>query len=535
VICRRVGTITNHVARERAVVEDLDLDADDLDDDDDEFVGETDGARKMEPFPVDICHVNGEGGDAVHHVHCDCLEGWLNPKEGEAGFCPVCADTVRRIHWSGSSHSPDLDRVYCQHVQACSYSPPGFRTTSKIEAVLKQVREKPQDDKIIILSFFKGGLDLLEGVLVEEMGTICARFDGDVNAEDREKDLERFKTDAKCRVLLATVQSGGTGLNITAANHVLFLDRWFNPCVHDQAMDRCHRIGQTKEVEVEFFDVDMTIDQVMMYMNGIKSTNASLVLADGTAIGARAGGSLSYKELTGTISVAVNFMRSARHFHFESDGRTGSLSLETIQQAIDWAEEKKEETGGWMASRKDVFPNEYIQGIEELQNFVKNNSPTKPHQEIQSIISSPQQDRTTPLNVNKENSSLDVKKNPGCNGSQVSFASSIPLVPPSLSILVDTNSQTVPVVTPATRNSLNSAFLSTPSGTGVCSVLPTSFNHFITFSSLSDENLDPLESTFADSANSSVEEVPSIVPNDGSTLSKVIDLCGDSDSASDHY
>ena len=55
------------------------------------------------------------------------------------------------------------------------------------------------------------------------------RFDGDVGQDGRSKALERFKVDPEKRVLLATIHSGGVGLNITQANHVFFCDRWYDP------------------------------------------------------------------------------------------------------------------------------------------------------------------------------------------------------------------------------------------------------------------------------------------------------------------
>ena len=88
-------------------------------------------------------------------------------------------------------------------------------------------------------SFFKGGLDPIEGALVEDLHIGCARFDGDVDSDMRKEELDRFKKDPLCCVLLMSVSTGGTGLNVTEANHILFLDRWFNPCVHDQAMVPC--------------------------------------------------------------------------------------------------------------------------------------------------------------------------------------------------------------------------------------------------------------------------------------------------------
>eukprot|EP00536_Pseudo-nitzschia_multiseries_P006422 jgi/Psemu1/193030/e_gw1.135.54.1 len=107
----------------------------------------------------------------------------------------------------------------------------------------------------------------MEGILTTKYGIECARYDGDVDKDVRTRDLERFKTKSSCRVLLATVQSGGTGLNITEANHVCFLDRWFNPCVHDQAESRCHRIGQEKKVKITYFDANHTVDVVMKRVN----------------------------------------------------------------------------------------------------------------------------------------------------------------------------------------------------------------------------------------------------------------------------
>ena len=92
-----------------------------------------------------------------------------------------------------------------------------------------------------------------------------------------------------------------------------FLDRWFNPTVHAQAQDRCHRIGQEKEVGVTFFDDAMTVDQVMAFLNSMKSTNATILLADGSEMGASATTGLSYKNLSGMIANMIRAVRSARH------------------------------------------------------------------------------------------------------------------------------------------------------------------------------------------------------------------------------
>ena len=71
---------------------------------------------------------------------------------------------------------------------------------------------------------------------------------------------------------------GGVGLNLVEANHVLFCDRWFNPTVHDQAMDRTHRIGQTKAVFVDYIDCIDTFDMVMKSTMERKALNLTLNL-----------------------------------------------------------------------------------------------------------------------------------------------------------------------------------------------------------------------------------------------------------------
>jgi len=146
-----------------------------------------------------------------------------------------------------------------------------------------------------------------------DLGMGCARFDGDVDPKVRNIELERFKTSPCCRVLLATVQSGGTGLNIVEANNVCFLDRWFNPTVHAQAQDRCHRIGQKhSSVNVFFADVATTVDEVMAYLNLVKSTNAKILLADGSEMARTAEGGVSFQDLAGMVGDLVRAVKSLR-------------------------------------------------------------------------------------------------------------------------------------------------------------------------------------------------------------------------------
>ena len=69
----------------------------------------------------------------------------------------------------------------------------------------------------------------------------------------REDVVEKFQSDNRFKIFILSLKAGGVGLNLTAANHVIHYDLWFNPAVENQATDRAFRIGQTKKVTVHRF------------------------------------------------------------------------------------------------------------------------------------------------------------------------------------------------------------------------------------------------------------------------------------------
>jgi SNF2 family DNA or RNA helicase len=91
--------------------------------------------------------------------------------------------------------------------------------------ILRIVAEH-KTDKVIVFSTFKGALDVAEGLLAQ-LEISCRRFDGDDTIKDAELEAFQAESAEESRVLLATIQSGGVGLNITQANHVFFMDRWY--------------------------------------------------------------------------------------------------------------------------------------------------------------------------------------------------------------------------------------------------------------------------------------------------------------------
>lgn len=116
--------------------------------------------------------------------------------------------------------------------------------------------------------------------LAQEFGPLAAVIEGATPPQERASIAKRLGTGGGPRVLLAQMEAGGIGLNFTAATHVLFLHFGWTPAVHAQAMDRVHRIGQTRPVFVEFFVTPQTIDERMARILLRKEADQNLVLAD---------------------------------------------------------------------------------------------------------------------------------------------------------------------------------------------------------------------------------------------------------------
>ena len=99
--------------------------------------------------------------------------------------------------------------------------------------------------KVIVFSQFVKFLHLLRAEL-ERDGIPFCYLDGQSN--DRGEQVQRFQTDAQSKVFLISLKAGGYGLNLTAADHVMLMDPWWNPAVEAQAIDRAHRLGQERVV-----------------------------------------------------------------------------------------------------------------------------------------------------------------------------------------------------------------------------------------------------------------------------------------------
>jgi SNF2 family DNA or RNA helicase len=102
-------------------------------------------------------------------------------------------------------------------------------------------------------------LDLLEAGL-KSSGIQYRRFDGKMTVPARDAAVQDFNTLPDVSVMIMSLKAASLGLNMVAACHVIMLDLWWNPTTEDQAIDRAHRIGQTRPVKVVRFTVKDTVE-----------------------------------------------------------------------------------------------------------------------------------------------------------------------------------------------------------------------------------------------------------------------------------
>jgi SNF2 family DNA or RNA helicase len=95
----------------------------------------------------------------------------------------------------------------------------------------------------------------------------------------RQEAVRRFQADSRCPLFLLSLKAGGYGLNLTAAEYVYLLDPWWNPAVEAQAVDRTHRIGQTRPVFAYRIVAAGTIEEKILELQASKRALADSILA----------------------------------------------------------------------------------------------------------------------------------------------------------------------------------------------------------------------------------------------------------------
>lgn len=139
---------------------------------------------------------------------------------------------------------------------------------------------KPQDHRVLIFTQMSRMLDILEQFL-NYHGHTYLRLDGATKIDQRQILMERFNNDRRIFCFILSTRSGGIGVNLTGADTVIFYDSDWNPTMDAQAQDRCHRIGQTRDVHIYRLISEDTIEKNIFMKAQQKRMLGDLAIEDG--------------------------------------------------------------------------------------------------------------------------------------------------------------------------------------------------------------------------------------------------------------
>jgi len=155
--------------------------------------------------------------------------------------------------------------------------------SAKLDLLVPQLHEiLAEGHKALVFSQFTSFLALLRDRLDRE-GVSYLYLDG--QTRDRQEKVETFQSDPTRQLFLISLKAGGLGLNLTAADYVYLLDPWWNPAVESQAIDRAHRIGQTRPVFASRLVARDTVEEKILELQKTKRDLADAVIqADGSVL-----------------------------------------------------------------------------------------------------------------------------------------------------------------------------------------------------------------------------------------------------------
>ena len=172
----------------------------------------------------------------------------------------------------------------CNHpAQFLADNSPVPGRSGKLARLTEMVEELLQvKDRALIFTQFAEMGKILQRHLQETFGREVLFLHGGTPKKQRDDLVERFQADgSRLPLFILSLKAGGTGLNLTGANHVFHFDRWWNPAVENQATDRAYRIGQTRDVQVHKFLCLGTLEEKIDEMIERKKAVAEQVVGTG--------------------------------------------------------------------------------------------------------------------------------------------------------------------------------------------------------------------------------------------------------------
>lgn len=156
---------------------------------------------------------------------------------------------------------------------------------AKIDRIVADVKNAvEQGEKVIIFSQFTGTIDALRHEIVFGLDIGAVTLTGRDDSETRQAAVDAFQNDPMTKVFIANIKAGGVGINLTAGSIVMFADMDWSPQIHNQAMDRAHRIGQKGTVNVYYYILEGTIEEDIMDVLSMKQETIGTLTGGETVI-----------------------------------------------------------------------------------------------------------------------------------------------------------------------------------------------------------------------------------------------------------
>jgi SNF2 family DNA or RNA helicase len=232
-----------------------------------------------------------------YHLYCpdckdDLVEVMVPPELRVDGYhdCEVCGSYVKfdffalsrsEMQSYNEDHAPGAKKVRRTMWNPENYTGPHTKVRALLEELEKSRQEtaalEPGEPPIrsVVFTEWTSYLDLLEFAL-GKAGHKYVRLDGSMNVKARSHVIHEFKTDPGITVLLVSIRAGGQGLNFTAANKVYMMEPQYNPGVEQQAIDRVHRLGQQRAVEIVHFIMKDSVEEALLKLQVKKQKLATL-------------------------------------------------------------------------------------------------------------------------------------------------------------------------------------------------------------------------------------------------------------------
>lgn len=172
-------------------------------------------------------------------------------------------------------------RQICDSPAILNESEPYPNHSVKLHELTREMSENISNHKVLIFSQFLGMLALIKDRL-QHLKIPFEYFDGSTSTMERERAIQNFQNNDECRVFLISLKAGGVGLNLTAADYVYIVDPWWNPAVEQQAIDRTHRIGQTKNIFAYRMICKDTVEEKILQLQERKKSLVKDIIADDT-------------------------------------------------------------------------------------------------------------------------------------------------------------------------------------------------------------------------------------------------------------